>query len=82
MRSSGAHLKKASRDPCRRNRAERFFVGTTQSRSGFTLIELILVMALLGPKVGPIGVGTFIALVVAVLATRSALHGHRDKRLR
>jgi hypothetical protein len=39
-------------------------------------------MALLAPKIGPIGVGTFIALVVAVLATRSALSGHRDKRLR
>ena len=38
-------------------------------------------MALLAPKVGPIGVGTFIALVVAVLATRAALKGHRDHRL-
>ena len=45
-------------------------------------IGLIVVMALLGPKIGPIGVGTLIALVVAILATRSALHGHRDKRLR
>lgn len=56
--------------------------GTTRSlqlvASG---IGLIIVMALLAPKVGPIGVGTFIALVVAVLATRSALSDHRDKRL-
>lgn len=44
-------------------------------------VGLILVMAVLGPEVGPIGVGTFIALTVAVLATRSALSGHRDKRL-
>mgnify|MGYP003622829315 CR=1 FL=1 len=44
-------------------------------------VGLIVVMALLAPKVGPIGVGTFIALVVAVLATRSVLSGHRDKRL-
>jgi len=45
-------------------------------------LGLIVVMAVLGPKVGPIGVGTFIALVVAVLATRSVLLGHRDTRLR
>lgn len=55
------------------------------ARSGLLVasgLGLILVMALLAPKVGPIGVGTFIALVVAILATRSALSGHRDKRLR
>jgi len=54
------------------------------ARSGLLVgsgIGLIVVMALLAPKVGPIGVGTFIALVVAVLATRSVLQGHRDKRL-
>ena len=45
-------------------------------------VGLIVVMAMLGPKVGPIGVGTFIALTVAILATRSALAGHRDRRLR
>lgn len=55
------------------------------ARSGLLVasgLGLILVMAVLAPKVGPIGVGTFIALVVAVVATRSALSGHRDKRLR
>lgn len=44
-------------------------------------VGLILVMALLAPRVGPIGVGTFIALVVAVVATRSALQGNRETRL-
>lgn len=57
---------------------------SASSRSGLLVasgVGLIAVMALLAPRVGPIGVGTFIALVVAVLATRSALSGHRDKRL-
>ena len=55
------------------------------TRSGLLVasgVGVIVVMAVLAPKVGPIGVGTFIALVVAVLATKSALSGHRDKRLR
>lgn len=42
---------------------------------------LIGVMGLLAPKIGPIGVGTLLALAVAVVATRSALNGHRDRRL-
>lgn len=53
-------------------------------RSGLLVawgLGLVVVMVLLAPKVGPIGLGTFIALVVAVAATRSALQGHRDKRL-
>ena len=51
------------------------------ARSGLLVawgLGIIVVMALLAPKVGPIGVGTFIALVVAVVATRSALRGNRD----
>lgn len=54
------------------------------ARSGLLVVYgvgLILVMALLAPRVGPIGVGTFIALVVAVVATRSALQGNRETRL-
>lgn len=54
------------------------------TRSGLLVacgLGLVVLIAVLAPKVGPIGVGTFIALAVAVLATRSALQGHRDKRL-
>jgi hypothetical protein len=38
-------------------------------------LVLIGVMAVMGPKVGAIGVGTFIALVVAVVATAYVIRG-------
>ena len=40
-----------------------------------------MAIVVLAPRVGPIGTGTFIALVVAVLATRSALNTDRQTRL-
>jgi hypothetical protein len=36
-------------------------------------------IALIAPKVGAIGVGTLLALVIAIVATRSAIQGgHRE----
>ena len=43
---------------------------------------IVLAILLLAPRVGAIGTGTMIALVVAVLATRYALQGHRETRLK
>jgi hypothetical protein len=43
---------------------------------------VILAIVVLGPRLGPIGTGTSIALVVAVLATRYALQGNRPTRLK
>lgn len=41
-------------------------------------LGLIVLMAVMGPKVGPIGVGTFIALVVAVVAIYYVVRGKGD----
>lgn len=46
---------------------------------GVAIVVAILVLA---PRVGPIGTGTFLALGVAVLATRYALKGDRETRLK
>jgi anaerobic C4-dicarboxylate transporter len=45
-------------------------------------LGVVLVVLVLGPRVGPIGTGTFLAVGVAVLATRYALKGDRETRLR
>jgi hypothetical protein len=45
-------------------------------------VGIVLAIVVLGPKVGPIGTGTLLALVVAVVATRTALKGDRPTRLR
>ncbi len=45
-------------------------------------VAVVLAILLLAPRVGAIGTGTMIALVVAVLATRYALQGHRETRLK
>ena len=45
-------------------------------------VAIVLAILLLAPRVGAIGTGTMIALVVAVLATRYALQGHRETRLK
>jgi hypothetical protein len=44
-------------------------------------VAIVLAIVVLGPRVGAIGTGTMIALVVAVLATRYALQGNRETRL-
>ncbi len=46
---------------------------------GLVIVVAILVLA---PRVGAIGTGTFLALGVAVLATRYALKGDRETRLK
>jgi hypothetical protein len=43
---------------------------------------IVVAVLVLGPRVGPIGTGTMIALVVAVLATRYALQTNRETRLK
>jgi hypothetical protein len=43
---------------------------------------IVLAIVVLAPRVGPIGTGTLIALVVAVVATRTALKGDRPTRLK
>jgi hypothetical protein len=43
---------------------------------------IVLAIALLAPRVGAIGTGTMVALVVAVVATRLALQGNRETRLK
>jgi hypothetical protein len=45
-------------------------------------LGIVLAVVVLAPRVGAIGTGTMIAVVVAVLATRSALQGDRETRLR
>lgn len=44
-------------------------------------LALIGVMAVMGPKVGAIGVGTFIALIVAVVATTLVVRGGGAREL-
>lgn len=44
-------------------------------------VAIVAAVAVLGPRVGPIGTGTLIALAVAVLATRFALNTGRQTRL-
>jgi hypothetical protein len=45
-------------------------------------VAIVLAIVVLAPRVGPIGTGTLLALVVAVVATRLALKGDRPTRLR
>jgi hypothetical protein len=45
-------------------------------------VAVVVAVLVLGPRVGPIGTGTMIALVVAVLATRYALQTNRETRLK
>jgi hypothetical protein len=45
-------------------------------------VAIVLAIVVLEPRVGPIGTGTLIALVVAVVATKIALKGDRPTRLK
>ena len=45
-------------------------------------LGIVLAVVVLAPRVGPIGTGTMIALVVAVMATKKALEGDRQTRLK
>ena len=45
-------------------------------------LAIVLAIVVLAPRVGPIGTGTLIALVVAVVATKIALKGDRPTRLK
>jgi hypothetical protein len=60
-------------------------IGVTRNRAGVILavgVGIVLTIALVAPKVGAIGTGTLIALAVAVVATRVALQGNRQTRLK
>ncbi len=59
--------------------------GVDRTRAGLLAavgVAIILVIVVLAPRVGPIGTGTFLALGVALLATRYALKGDRETRLK
>lgn len=59
--------------------------GTDRTRIGLLAgagAAIVVAIVVLTPRVGPIGTGTMIALVVAVVATRSALQGNRETRLK
>jgi hypothetical protein len=45
-------------------------------------VAVVLAIVVLAPRVGPIGTGTLLALVVAVVATKTALKGDRPTRLK
>jgi hypothetical protein len=55
---------------------------TSQTRSLLLVgagLFVVGTIALIAPKVGAIGVGTLLALVIAIVATRSAIQGgHRE----
>lgn len=44
-----------------------------------TGVLIVLAVVVMGPRLGPIGVGTFLALVVAVVATLFVVRGDPDR---